>query len=109
MNLYQDIFNLLESKTSKAFRAMDAQMELAHRKKHGRSRTKAERKRDRKKVGAIVKSNISSALAQNKERDAELKYGVGKGVSDARSGHDNGGGGGGVPVRNERARHHKSG
>ena len=77
MNLYQDIFNLLESKTSKAFRAMDAQMELFHREKHGRPRTKEERMRDRKKVGAIVKSNISWDLIGNKERDAALKYGGG--------------------------------
>ena len=79
MNLYQDIFNLLESKTSKAFKAMDAQMELFHRKKHGRPRTPEKRRKDRKEVGAEVKSNISWDLMGNKERDDALKYGGGTG------------------------------
>jgi hypothetical protein len=79
MNLYQDIFNLLESKTSKAFRAMDAQREKAHREKHGRPRTKEERKQHRKEVGAEVRSNIEWELMANKKRDDALKYGGGTG------------------------------
>jgi len=63
---------ILESKTSSAYKAAQAQEDLLFKETHGRYRTKKERRASAKKIGEHIRNEIEIGHALDRDRDAHI-------------------------------------